>query len=470
MTSMPQLPIDPRDTLPPPAPTGELTQKNVELIREIERLRHECAVLRDAAREAQLGNDTAREMRRAALNLMEDAVEARRAERRENDERRRVEEELREADRRKDEFLATLAHELRGPLAPVRNSLHVLRLPGTDPATARALHDVIERQVAHMARLVEDLMEVSRITRGRIELRRERVDLAAIVQSAIETARPLLQSAGHRLDVQLPPATVWLDVDPVRMGQVLSNLLSNAAKYTDDGGRITIAATCEDSSWVRLSVRDTGIGIPPEMLAKVFDLFTQVDRAYDRAQGGLGIGLTLARSLVQMHGGTIKALSEGPGRGTEVVVTLPITDREGVTPEVKGPPVPQIARRVLVVDDNEDSAETMALLLQSLGAEVRTANDGLTALEALRQHAPSVVILDIGMPRMDGYEVARRARQTPEGRAAMLIALTGWGQEEDRRRTQEAGFDHHLVKPVDLAALRALLADSPGERGRSPQS
>jgi signal transduction histidine kinase len=445
--------------LPLEESTSALRRKNAALTEEIEQLRAERYLLQERLEEMRQVSHVAWETRRAALNLMEDAVEARRAERRENEERRRVEERLREHDRRKDEFLATLAHELRGPLAPAQNALNVLRLRGADDETLRVL-GVIDRQVAHMSRLVEDLMEVSRITRGRVELRKTRIQLAAVLASAIETSRPLVAAAGHRLDVSMPPVPVWLDADPVRLAQVISNVLTNAAKYTHDGGQITVVAT-SDGSHARISVRDTGVGIPAHMLERVFELFTQAERGYDRVQGGLGIGLTLARSLLELHGGTIEAHSEGVDRGTEIVIELPLAialDADASEPSSTAPSK-RLARRMLVVDDNEDSADTLAMLLRGLGAEVRTANDGRAALELIRAHRPDIVLLDLGMPRMDGCEVARRARQMPEGRTVRLIALTGWGQDEDRERTRAAGFDDHLVKPVDLAALQALLAD-----------
>jgi len=382
-------------------------------------------------------------------------------------ERRRSEEAIRqskdalsEADKRKDEFLATLAHELRNPLAPIRNSLHVLRLAGTDPSTSVLIHEMMERQVGQMVRLVDDLMEVSRITRGKIELRKERVDLAGVVQSAVETSKPMIESAHHQLSISLPLESLFLDADPIRVTQILANLLNNAAKYTEDGGQIYLTA-CADGPHALVSIRDTGMGIPAPMLPKVFDSFTQVDRTYDRSQGGLGIGLTLVRTLVELHGGTVEAHSNGAGQGSEFVVRLPLAMQQNNSYSVaahNGRTQSVAARRILVVDDNRDSAQSLGLLLKFLGADITTANDGPSALEAIRRYRPSVVLLDIGMPGMDGYEVAQRARLEPEGAALVLIALTGWGQEEDRRRSHEAGFDHHLVKPVDLAALQAILA------------
>ncbi len=368
-------------------------------------------------------------------------------------------EALKQADRSKDEFLATLAHELRNPLAPIRNSLHILRLAGNGGRAAERVHDMIERQVNHMVRLVDDLMEVSRITRGKIELRREQVELASVVRSAVETSKPLIDAAKHELTVSLPPEPLTLDADPVRLAQVVANLLNNAAKYTEDGGRIWLTARRVDSE-VQLSVRDTGTGIPAEMLPNVFDMFMQVEQGYGRTRGGLGIGLTLVRSLVTMHGGSVEARSDGANRGSEFVVRLPLAARRHAPRDRNGPsdlPSALVQRRILVVDDNRDAADTLGMLLKFLGADVHIANDGPAALEALRTYKPSVVLLDIGLPGMDGYEVARRARRQPEGADVTFIALTGWGQHEDRRRSKDAGIDHHLIKPVDLGALEQVL-------------
>jgi PAS domain S-box-containing protein len=375
----------------------------------------------------------------------------------ESRERRQAEEQLREADRRKDEFLATLAHELRNPLAPLRNGLHILQAAGGTGPAAR-VHEMMERQVNHLVRLVDDLLEISRITRGKIELCKERVDLAAIVRSAVETSRPLVESAGHRLDLSLPPEPLTLEADAVRLAQVVANLLDNAAKFTDAGGQIWLSAQREGDS-VTLSVRDTGIGIASDMLPHVFDMFTQADRSPGRAKDGLGIGLTLVRSLVQMHGGSVEARSEGLGKGSELIVRLPLAMEQpapGAGPEPRESPV-LTARRILLIDDNRDAADSLALLLELLGAEVQAVYDGPSALAVLEACRPTAVLLDIGMPGMDGYEVARRIRQQPRLRDVPIIALTGWGQEEDRRRARDAGFDHHLIKPVDIEALQALL-------------
>ena len=374
-------------------------------------------------------------------------------------ERRHAEDDLREADRRKDEFLATLAHELRNPLAPIRNSLHIFRLAGVQDPTVERVVDMMERQVAHMVRMVDDLLEVSRISRGKIELRKERVDLAAILRNAVETSLPLIEAAKHQLTVHVPPRTLALDADPVRLAQVFANLLNNSAKYTPEGGAIAVDVRVEDDMAI-VRVKDNGEGIPEGMLSRVFHMFTQVSTG-TRAQGGLGIGLTLARTLVQLHGGTIEAASEGRGRGCEFVVRLPLAQHEAAEPslEERGQAVEAVGlRRVLVVDDNRDAADSLGMLLRFLGAEVMVVHDGPAALEAMKTYRPAVVLLDIGMPEMDGLEVARRIRAEAGARAVKLVALTGWGQREDRKRTAEAGFDHHLVKPADLGALQAILA------------
>ena len=375
-------------------------------------------------------------------------------------ERKQAELALRDVDRRKDEFLAILAHELRNPLAPIRNSLHILRLTSQHDPVGERVGDMMDRQVSHMVRLVDDLLEVSRITSGKIALRKERVDLAAVVKNSVETSRPLIEAVEHHLMLAFPAEPLIVDGDPIRLAQVFANLLNNSAKYTDAGGEIRITAHSEDG-WAVVSVRDTGAGIPREMLPSVFELFTQIDRHADRAQGGLGIGLTLVKSLVEMHGGTVQANSAGLGKGSEFVVRLPLVpDRHtadfSAAPEISSSLLKP--RRVLVVDDNRDAAESMGILLKLLGADVHVAYGGAEALEALPAYRPDVVILDIGMPGMDGYEVARRIRQQPEFQKVTLIALTGWGQDEDRRRSHTAGFDYHLIKPADIDALQALLA------------
>jgi signal transduction histidine kinase len=383
-------------------------------------------------------------------------------------ERKRLEGELRvrvrdlaEADRRKDEFLAMLAHELRNPLAPVRNGLQVLRVRrNADPEVDR-LAEMMSRQVGQMVRLVDDLLDVSRITKGKVTLRREPVDLTAVVNQAVEAVRPLLDARRHELTVATPPEPIRLDADPSRLAQVIGNLLNNAVKYTDEGGRIWLDTHRERDQAV-ISVRDTGVGISAEMLPRVFDLFTQIDPTLDRSQGGLGVGLTLVRSLVELHGGTVYASSPGPGRGSEFVVripALPLTTRpeSGHLATPDSAPTLSPPRRILIVDDNVDAAESLAMLLELFGHQVRTAYGGPAALEAVESHRPEVVLLDIGLPGMDGYEVARRLRRNPALSGVTLVALTGYGQENDRRKTHDAGFDHHLVKPVDTDDLARLL-------------
>jgi PAS domain S-box-containing protein len=379
---------------------------------------------------------------------------------------RKAEKGLREADRRKDEFLATLAHELRNPLAPIKSGLEILRITRAAAATS-TVQEMLERQTNHLVRLVDDLMEVARVTRGRIELRLEPIDLGGVLRNAVETSRPLIDAARHELSVTLPAEPVTLVADPVRLAQVVANLLNNAAKYTEEGGHISLSAYREGGDAV-VSVRDTGIGIPAEELPRLFDLFAQADRTYHRAKGGLGIGLTLVRTLVELHGGSVLARSDGVGCGSEFIVRLPlgVESADGVRQARDESFDVFTAHRILVVDDSCDAAETLALLLGGLGADVRVANDGQAALDEVDSYRPSVVLLDIGMPGMDGHEVARRMRQRAGGRALILVALSGWGQEEDRRRSREAGIDHHLVKPVQLDELRGLLtALSPRRAG-----
>jgi signal transduction histidine kinase len=373
--------------------------------------------------------------------------------------------DFKEADRRKDEFLAMLAHELRNPLAPIRNALQVLRLRGPEASTVQWAQELIERQVQHMARLVDDLLDVSRITRGKIELRKEWVRLAAVVEQTLESIRPLISAAGHQLEVSLPEAPLWLHADPTRLAQVLANLLHNAVKYTESGGRIWLAAELPSSDQdlpqeLLLRVRDSGIGIRPDVLPKVFDLFVQGDRGLDRSQGGLGIGLTLVRSLVELHGGSVQAFSSGPGMGTEFVIRLPLPPQQGIDGYLSaGETVGAAARalRVLIVDDNHDAASSLAMLLRLWGHEVEIAHDGPTALDRARGRQAEVVLLDIGLPGMDGYEVARRLCEIAGMETVRLVAMTGYGQQDDRRRSREAGFENHLVKPVDPAELRQLL-------------
>jgi PAS domain S-box-containing protein len=367
-------------------------------------------------------------------------------------ERKRAEEALRQADRQKDEFIATLAHELRNPLAPIRNGLHLLRLSGNADAAAAPIHEMMERQVGHLVRLTDDLLEMSRITRGVLELRRERVQLAAVARSAVETTEPQIRAGGHRLAIELPPEPLWVEGDPVRLAQILANLLNNAARYTDKGGAIWLTARREAHAAV-VSVRDSGAGIAPGDLERVFEMFSRGERS-----SGLGIGLALARRLAGMHGGTLQAASEGPGKGTEFTLRLPLAPEDGKT---SAPPLSETTllppKRILVVDDNRDAADSLGMLLKFLGADVQVAHGGREALEAFEAYRPSIVLLDLGMPEMDGYQVACAIRSRADGARVPIVALTGWGQEEDRRRSREAGFDHHLIKPADIGALRALL-------------
>ncbi len=374
----------------------------------------------------------------------------------------RLYEELREGDLKKDEFLAMLAHELRNPLAPIRNSLKIMRMAGQDPSTLETNRVMIERQVQQMVRLVDDLLDLSRITRGKMQIHKSRVDLSAILASAIESSRPLIDQLHHELIVNQPSDPILVDADSVRMSQVFVNLLNNAAKYTEPGGKITVSVKRESES-VAVHVRDTGVGISTEMLSRVFDMFTQADQSLERSQGGLGIGLTLVRRLVEMHDGSVEAFSDGAGKGCEFIVHMPVI---GQTVEIK--PVvgtsesehPQARKkgRVLVVDDNRDSADSLAMLLRLEGSEVRIAYDGIEAVDAAKNFEPAVILLDIGLPRLNGYEAARRIRENAAaGGQPILIALTGWGQDEDKRRSKEAGFDHHMVKPVDPDVLAKLL-------------
>jgi signal transduction histidine kinase len=368
---------------------------------------------------------------------------------------------LEEADRRKDQFLATLAHELRNPLAPIRNALHFMQLRGSRDPDMQNARDMIDRQVRQMVRLVDDLMEVSRITLGQIQLKSELVSLATVIANAVEVSRPLIDSARHRLNVQLSDETLHVEGDSTRLSQVLQNLLNNAAKYTPPGGEITLRVERE-GGYALLRVRDTGIGIPPSMLDRVFEMFTQVDRGSSLSQGGLGIGLALAQQLTQMHGGRIEVTSDGEGCGSEFTLRLPIAASPEVrtlAPDLAGSLYRSERRRVLVADDNIDGAESLRLNLEISGHDARAVFDGAAALALADEFRPDVMVLDLGMPKVDGYEVCRRVRNRSWGDAVTIIALTGWGQEQDRRRTLEAGFDHHLVKPVEPQLLTRLIGE-----------
>jgi signal transduction histidine kinase len=380
-------------------------------------------------------------------------------------EARRAEAARRDADRRKDQFLATLAHELRNPLAPISNALQVWPLVEDDRAETARLREMMDRQVRQMVRLIDDLLDVSRISRGKIELRKERVSLETILQSAVEAVRPLANSAGHQLSVVEPEKPLWLDGDVARLNQVFANLLHNAIKYTGRDGRISLVCKREGAEAV-VSVGDNGPGIPPQKLNAIFEPFEQVDQTLDRSHGGLGIGLTLVKSLIELHGGSVEARSDGPGHGSEFVVRLPALAGGPEPPKATDDrqpdarPLPR--RRVLVVDDVAASAGTLASMLESIGQEVQQQFDGPSAIAAAQRERPEIVFLDIAMPGMDGYQVARQMRATAELSGATLIALTGLGQEEDRRHAFEAGFDHHLVKPVSIETLRHVLGTVEG--------
>jgi PAS domain S-box-containing protein len=371
-----------------------------------------------------------------------------------------------EEDRRKNEFLALLAHELRNPLAALSNGLQVTRLAENDPQAREEARLVMERQLQHLVRLVDDLLDVSRISRGKLELRKERISLAKVVSTALETCEPLVTQQDQELTVTLPEEPLYVDADPTRLAQMVCNLVTNAAKYSDPGGPIWLTATHEGAEAV-IRVKDAGIGIPPHMLAKVFEMFTQVDQSLEKSQGGLGVGLTIAKRLTEMHGGSIEAHSEGPGKGSEFIVRLPVVlslvDEQEDEEDDQRQTAPVVRQRVLVADDNRDAAATMAMMLKLLGNEVRTAHDGLEALDVAAEFQPGVILLDIGMPKLNGYETCRHIREQPWGRNALIVALTGWGQDDDKRRSQEAGFNDHLVKPVDPAALHKLFAGRTSE-------
>jgi PAS domain S-box-containing protein len=371
-------------------------------------------------------------------------------------ERRKIE-ALQRADRQKNEFLALLAHELRNPLAPIRNALYIMGQPEASAANATRAREIAERQVQHMSRLLDDLIDVARVSRGGMELRKELVDVDVAVASAVEAVHPLIQDSRHQLTVAVPPRTLWVEADPARLEQILINLLTNAVKYTDPGGHIWITAEAEGGGVV-LRVRDSGIGIDPVMLPRIFELFVQAERRMDRAVGGVGIGLSLVKKLVELHGGTVQAFSAGLGKGTELVVRLPAAAGFDDRKQAAARPADLFGLRVLVVDDNINAADSLATLLELAGHEVRVAYEGEAALLVAEAFKPQIVLLDIGMPGMDGYEVGRLLREKPQTRSALLVAITGWGGPEDLRRSKEAGFDHHLVKPVEPAALQRLLA------------
>lgn len=387
-------------------------------------------------------------------------------------ERLRLIQQLRSEDVKKDEFLATLAHELRNPLAPIRNAVQFFRLKAPSDPDLRIARDIIDRQVRQMTRLVDDLLDISRITRGKIVLQRERVSLGVVLTNAVESSRPLIEKADHDFTLSLPPETITIDGDATRLGQVFGNLLANAAKYTDRNGHIELAAAADGDN-VKVTVSDSGIGIAPEHLPQVFEMFSQIEPALERSQGGLGIGLALVKNLVELHGGHVEAHSKGLNCGSQFIVTLPLA-----APLVKKPPsgvrpIPlkscdQARCRILVADDNIDSAQSLTLMLTVMGHELLTAYDGAKAVEVAKQTEPDVILLDIGMPRMNGYEAARQIRKQEWAKRTLLVALTGWGQEEDKRRAEEAGFDHHFTKPIDPAALERILASRARQQTAAP--
>jgi PAS domain S-box-containing protein len=375
-------------------------------------------------------------------------------------ERAEAERALREADRRKDEFLATLAHELRNPLAPMRNALQILRL-SNDPDVHEQSRLLMQRQLDQIVRLVDDLLDVSRISTGKLELRKGQVNLREVVTGAAEASGPLIDRMGHTLAVTIPKTTLTVDADPTRLGQVFVNLLNNAAKYMDRGGRIWLAVERQGSD-VLVSVKDTGVGIATDQLSGIFQMFSQVQSSLERSQGGLGIGLTLVKRLVELHGGRIEVHSDGPGKGSEFVVRLPLmVEASGPLATAEGDEDEALksSLRILIVDDNRDSADSLGMLLRIMGNDIRTADDGAKGVKLSGEFRPDVVLMDIGLPKLNGYQACQSIREQEWGRRMVLIAVTGWGQDEDRRRSHEAGFDHHMVKPVDPQALMKLLAD-----------
>ncbi len=393
-------------------------------------------------------------------------------------ERMQMEEALRRADRRKDEFLAVLAHELRNPLAPIASGLELLRAAERGPKVTERVLAILDRQTRLLVRLVDDLLDLSRITRGRIELRRRRVTLGQVIESAVETSRPAFDEAAQTLEVDLPAEPVVLDADPTRLAQVFANLLDNAARYSPPGSRVRLAAERRNGD-VEVTVADSGAGLEPAMVERIFDVFVQGNEERHSTRSGLGIGLTLVRSLAELHGGRVEARSEGPGLGSELIVRLPVAtgapaEARPAAPEAEAEREDSAAAndrfRILIVDDNQDAADALRELLALLGHEARAAYDGASALAAVAEQRPQVVLLDLGMPGLDGYETARLLRRTSWGAEVTLVALTGWGQKGDRERTREAGFDHHLVKPAGLPELQALLAGVVGGADAGPET
>jgi signal transduction histidine kinase len=432
------------DYLTKPVNSEVLRQKIavfVELFRKSRALAHANATLHTEVAERLRAEAALRDANRDLEQRVEERTQA-----------------LQQADRRKDEFLASLAHELRNPLAPIRSAVEVLQIRDANGQDAERARAVIVRQVAHMTRLIDDLLDVSRITVDKLVLQKSHLDLAQVVATAVEASRPLIAERNHRLWISLPSSPVTLSADPARLAQVLSNLLTNAAKYTEPGGDIWVTAQ-SDETHVVVSVRDNGIGIDPAFLPRVFDLFTQGDHPGDTSAGGLGIGLTLARRLVEMHDGQIEAESQGLGTGSNFSVRLPLLPCDLVGAVATGEEDTSLpaSRRVLIVDDNQDAAEMLGVMMMAWGQDPKIAHDGLAALEAGAAFEPEIILLDIGLPRLDGHETARRMRAQTWGRRALLIALTGWGQDVDMARSRDAGFDHHLVKPVDPRVLKDLI-------------
>jgi signal transduction histidine kinase len=458
----------------------EILRSKVAVLVELYCKRHELRqlnrILADANKQLSEANLTlqaekTRELQVLNATLQRANAELERANRslhKEVAERTRAEQALQEADRNKDEFLAMLAHELRNPLAPILNALQLMRMKPSAPQMLRA-QEIIQRQLASLTRLVDDLLDVSRITRGKITLARQPLAVATVITRAVETVEPLIKEREHQLLLRIPPEVLWVDGDPTRLTQALGNVLGNAAKYTDRGGRIDLICARHGTA-VEIRVRDNGIGIPAELLPRIFDLFTQLDHRSDDSIGGLGIGLALVRRLVEMHGGSVTALSNGEGAGSEFVIRLPLLAEGTLCAEdeleAQACDTASVPRRILLADDNADALESLATVLRLRGHQVFSAPNGVIALEIAARLIPEVILLDIGMPLLDGYEVARRIRAQEWGKGIALVALTGWGQESDRVRSQEAGFDTHLVKPLDLDKLTALLAQLPESESR----
>ena len=435
-----------------PDDRAELWRKTQECIARQEAFRHEYRIIRTDGtvrwmmNQSQVGVDQQGRVERIT-GVATDITE-----------KRELEEALKEADRKKDEFLGILAHELRNPLAPIRNGLQLIKLADGLPETVERSRAMMERQLNQMVRLIDDLMDLTRITQGKLVLQKQRMILSLALRDAIDASAPLLERREQTLTVQIPDAPIPIDGDGTRLAQVFSNLLNNAAKYTDKGGRLRLCAEHRGSEAV-VTVEDNGIGIPAPMLPKVFDMFTQVDRSLERTQGGLGIGLSIVKRLVEMHGGRVQALSDGHDRGSRFVVSLPVaasTANETTASPDEG--ATAVRRRILVVDDNRDGAGSLAELLELMGNDAQTAHDGVEALEVAETFRPQLILMDLGMPRLNGFDACRRIRAAPWGKTMLIVAQTGWAQEEDKRRVQEAGFDLHLVKPVDAAKLKKLLS------------